>query len=216
MKFTEKQILAAIKSYERGKSVTEICEKLGVHKNTFYGWRKKYLSKELKNESIKIINPAESIKIIDGTTEGIKEIVSEIKIVNEENKLNRKQNTKLIFPIFLISICIIIIVLIDIYVIKEHHGYPITSFIIIPAFILIFLFITIILPLIIAFINFQELIVEIKNKNITPLEIINAIIFNCLLLVISYYAINYSINFEIQDLPYPLFDDENEILVYII
>ena len=103
-----------------------------------------------------------------------------------------------------------------IYVIKEHHGYPITSFIIIPAFILIFLFITIILPLIIAFINFQELIVEIKNKNITPLEIINAIIFNCLLLVISYYAINYSINFEIQDLPYPLFDDENEILVYLI
>ena len=46
MAFTEKQILAAIKSYERGKSVTEICEKLGVHKNTFSYQRARYCNEK--------------------------------------------------------------------------------------------------------------------------------------------------------------------------
>jgi putative transposase len=48
---TEAQIVKAIKEYERGRELTDICRELGIHKSTFYNWRKKYAgmdSQELK------------------------------------------------------------------------------------------------------------------------------------------------------------------------
>jgi putative transposase len=41
-KFTERQISQAIKEYEAGKSVVDICHELGISSNTFYTWKKKY------------------------------------------------------------------------------------------------------------------------------------------------------------------------------
>lgn len=41
-RFTETQIVAALKEYEAGKSVADICRELGVNKQTFYNWNKKY------------------------------------------------------------------------------------------------------------------------------------------------------------------------------
>lgn len=41
-KFTETQILKALKEYEAGKNVMDICRDLGIHKATFYNWNKKY------------------------------------------------------------------------------------------------------------------------------------------------------------------------------
>jgi len=41
-KFTESQIVAALKSNEAGRKVDEICRELGVSTATFYTWRKKY------------------------------------------------------------------------------------------------------------------------------------------------------------------------------
>ncbi len=41
-RFTETQIVAALKEYEAGKSVADICRELGVNKQTFYNWSKKY------------------------------------------------------------------------------------------------------------------------------------------------------------------------------
>lgn len=40
--FTETQIVNALKEYEAGKSVADICRELGVNKATFYNWNKKY------------------------------------------------------------------------------------------------------------------------------------------------------------------------------
>ena len=37
-KFTESQITAAIKSYEAGKDVSQICRELKINKATFYYW----------------------------------------------------------------------------------------------------------------------------------------------------------------------------------
>lgn len=41
-RFTEGQIISAIKEYEAGKAITDICRGLGVNKATFYNWKKKY------------------------------------------------------------------------------------------------------------------------------------------------------------------------------
>jgi putative transposase len=41
-RFTETQIIDAIKEYEAGKSVADLCRELGINKATFYSWNKKY------------------------------------------------------------------------------------------------------------------------------------------------------------------------------
>jgi putative transposase len=41
-KFTEAQIVFAIKQSETGVSVQEVCRKMGISEATFYNWKKKY------------------------------------------------------------------------------------------------------------------------------------------------------------------------------
>ena len=56
-RFTESQIIKALKENEQGRKADEICRDLGIHKGTFYNWRKKYSGmdssqlKELKEEN---------------------------------------------------------------------------------------------------------------------------------------------------------------------
>ena len=41
-KFTETQIVFALKQAESGTAVAEVCRKLGISEATFYSWKKKY------------------------------------------------------------------------------------------------------------------------------------------------------------------------------
>ena len=41
-KFTESQIVKAIKEHEQGRAVTDICRELSIHQNTFYKWKQQY------------------------------------------------------------------------------------------------------------------------------------------------------------------------------
>jgi putative transposase len=41
-KFTETQIVKALKEHESGRSTDDVCRELGIHKATFYNWKKKY------------------------------------------------------------------------------------------------------------------------------------------------------------------------------
>lgn len=41
-RFTESQIIKALKEHDGGKDVLEICREMGIHKATLYNWRKKY------------------------------------------------------------------------------------------------------------------------------------------------------------------------------
>jgi putative transposase len=59
-RFTESQIIKALKEHEQGRKADSICRELGIHKGTFYNWRKKYSGmdasqlkelKELKEEN---------------------------------------------------------------------------------------------------------------------------------------------------------------------
>lgn len=62
-KFSERQIIKAIKENEAGRSVEEISRELGINPGTFYNWRKKYSGmeanqlkemRELKEENAKL------------------------------------------------------------------------------------------------------------------------------------------------------------------
>ena len=41
-KFTESQIIKALKENEQGRSVGDVSREMGIDKSTFYYWRKKY------------------------------------------------------------------------------------------------------------------------------------------------------------------------------
>ena len=45
-KFTETQIIKAIKENEAGRKVEDISRELGINVGTFYNWRKKYSGME--------------------------------------------------------------------------------------------------------------------------------------------------------------------------
>lgn len=62
-RFTESQISQALKEYEAGKPAVDICHELGINRNTFYNWKKKYGGmdaamlrryKELERENAKL------------------------------------------------------------------------------------------------------------------------------------------------------------------
>jgi len=48
-KFSESQIIKALKENESGRSVEEISRELGINKGTFYNWRKKYGGMEVSH-----------------------------------------------------------------------------------------------------------------------------------------------------------------------
>jgi putative transposase len=62
-KFTETQIVKAIKEAEGGRSIADISRELGINPQTFYNWKKKYSGidgdqlkrlKELEEENQKL------------------------------------------------------------------------------------------------------------------------------------------------------------------
>jgi putative transposase len=62
-KFTEQQIVFALKQAETGTRVDEVCRKMGISEATFYNWKKKYgglglselrLLKQLQEENTKL------------------------------------------------------------------------------------------------------------------------------------------------------------------
>lgn len=41
-RFTESQIIKALKEHEAGKKLDDICRELSINKQTLYNWKKKY------------------------------------------------------------------------------------------------------------------------------------------------------------------------------
>jgi putative transposase len=46
-RYTEEQIIGAIKQHESGVKAEDICRKLGISNGTFYNWRSKYAGMEV-------------------------------------------------------------------------------------------------------------------------------------------------------------------------
>ena len=47
IRYTEEQIIGAIKQHEAGAKVDDICRELGISNGTFYNWRSKYAGMEV-------------------------------------------------------------------------------------------------------------------------------------------------------------------------
>lgn len=41
-RFTEKQIIAVIKSVEAGRTVKDVCREVGISEATYYNWKSRY------------------------------------------------------------------------------------------------------------------------------------------------------------------------------
>lgn len=54
---SETQIINSIKEHETGKHISDICRELGIHKATFYNWKKKYSG--MDNQELKRLKELE-------------------------------------------------------------------------------------------------------------------------------------------------------------
>jgi putative transposase len=48
-RFTESQIVKALKEHEAGKKVDDICRELSINKQTLYNWKKKYSGMDVQH-----------------------------------------------------------------------------------------------------------------------------------------------------------------------
>ena len=74
-RYTEEQIIGAIKSYESGRKTEDLCRELGVSTSTFYNWRSKYAGLE--------VNEARRLKTLESENNQLKRLLAE-KVVEVE------------------------------------------------------------------------------------------------------------------------------------
>ena len=74
-KFTEEQIVAALKLAESGAKVGEVCRKLGVSEQTFYRWKQKYGGMEVAD--------ARRLKQLEEENRRLKKLVADQALDNQ-------------------------------------------------------------------------------------------------------------------------------------
>ena len=83
-RFTEEQIIKAIKELESGQTTEAISRKYGVHPGTIYNWRSKYGGME--------VSDAKRLRGLEQENNRLKKIVAEqvldIQILKEVNSKN--------------------------------------------------------------------------------------------------------------------------------
>lgn len=73
-KFTESQIIKALRSHEQGRKTEDICRELGIHKVTFYNWRKKYAGME--------VSQLKRLKELEDENARLKKMYAELSLDN--------------------------------------------------------------------------------------------------------------------------------------
>lgn len=77
-RYTEEQIIKAIKEHEAGSKVEDICRKLGVSTETFYNWRTKFSGLE--------VNEAKRLRELETENNKLKKLLAEKLLENEAMK----------------------------------------------------------------------------------------------------------------------------------
>ncbi len=68
-RYTEEQIIKAIKEYEAGAKVDDICRQFSISTGTFYNWRSKYGGLE--------VNEAKRLKDLEAENNKLKKLLAE-------------------------------------------------------------------------------------------------------------------------------------------
>jgi len=68
-RYSEEQIISAIKEHEAGAKVDDICRRLGISSGTFYNWRSKYAGLE--------VNEAKRLRELEQENNKLKRLLAE-------------------------------------------------------------------------------------------------------------------------------------------
>lgn len=74
-RYSEEQIIKAIKEHEAGAKVDDICRKLNVSNGTFYNWRSKYAGLE--------VNEAKRLRELEAENSKLKRLLAEKLLEND-------------------------------------------------------------------------------------------------------------------------------------
>ena len=74
-RFSEEQIIRAMKEHESGKKATDIIRELGISEQTFYRWKSKYGGMEVAE--------AKRLKQLEEENRRLKEIVANLTLDNQ-------------------------------------------------------------------------------------------------------------------------------------
>lgn len=68
-RYTEEQIIKAIKQHEAGAKVDDICREMGICTGTFYNWRSKYAGLE--------VNEAKRLRELEAENNKLKKMLAD-------------------------------------------------------------------------------------------------------------------------------------------
>lgn len=68
-RYTEEQIIKAIKQHEAGTKVEDLCREMGISVGTFYNWRSKYAGLE--------VNEAKRLKELEAENNKLKKMLAD-------------------------------------------------------------------------------------------------------------------------------------------
>ena len=71
-RYSEEQIIKAIKQHEAGAKVEDICRELGISNGTFYNWRSKYAGLE--------VNEAKRLRELESENARLKRLLAEAEL----------------------------------------------------------------------------------------------------------------------------------------
>jgi putative transposase len=74
-RFTEEQIIGALKQAESGAKVDELCRKLGVTATTFYRWKAKFGGME--------VSEAKRLRALEDENRRLKALVADLSLDNQ-------------------------------------------------------------------------------------------------------------------------------------
>lgn len=77
-RFTEEQIIRAIKEVDAGRKVADVCRELGVTDQTMYNWRRKYGGME--------VSQAKQLKHLEDENRRLKLLLAEATLDNQALK----------------------------------------------------------------------------------------------------------------------------------
>jgi len=82
-RFTEEQIIKALKEVDGGAEVRDVCRRLGVSEQSFYRWRRKYGGLE--------VSEAKRLRELDTENGRLKRMVADLML---DNQILRDVNSK--------------------------------------------------------------------------------------------------------------------------